>query len=145
MSKKWPWTSKMCDSCLPKGQAGIQVFCVSCWGSKLTAGSQTCELQNNNMCSSCETHVIYFGMWNTVKKKPAFRYQTSLNLFMWKFLWIYGELFLFACIAVMQCFLQTLEHFCSTMLKIWHVDARTLNFKFILFTYAWLIQVFKFI
>ena len=77
MSKKWPWTSKMYDSCLPKGQAGIQVFCVSCWGSKLTAGSQTCELQNNNMCSSCETHVIYFGMWNTVKKnllldtKPA--------------------------------------------------------------------------
>ena len=97
MSKKWPWTSKMYDSCLPKGQAGIQVFCVSCWGSKLTAGSQTCELQNNNMCSSCETHVIYFGMWNTVKKKPAFRYQTSLNLFMWKFLWIYGELF-FICL-----------------------------------------------
>ena len=43
-----------------------------------------------------------------------------------------GSYFLFACIAVMQCFLQTLECFCSTMLKIWHVDAWTLNFKFIL-------------
>lgn len=94
MSKKWLWTSKMYDSCLCKGQAGIQVFCVSSWGSKLTAGSQTCEWQN--MCSSCETHVIYFGMWSTLwKKKPAFRYQTSLNLFMWKFLWIYGELFFY--------------------------------------------------
>ena len=81
------------------------------------------------MWNTCD---LFWHVKHSVKEKPAFRYQTSLNLFMWKFLWIYGELFLFACIAVMQCFLQTLEHFCSTMLKIWHVDAWTLNFKFIL-------------
>ena len=132
MSKKWPWTSKMCDSCLPKGQAGIHVFCVSCWGSKLTAGSQTCELQNNNMCSSCETHVIYFGMWNTVKKNLLLDTKPALIFSCENFCEFMGSYFLFACIAAMQCFLQTLERFCSTMLKIWHVDAWTLNFKFIL-------------
>ena len=96
MSKKWPWTSKMYDSCLPKGQAGIQVFCVSCWGSKLTAGSQTCELQI--ICAVHVKHMWFILACETLwKKKPAFRYQTSLNLFMWKFLWIYGELF-FICL-----------------------------------------------
>ena len=86
----------------------------------------------NNMCSSCETYVIYFGMWNTVKKNLLLDTKPALIFSCENFCEFMGSYFLFACIAVMQCFLQTLERFCSTMLKIWHVDAWTLNFKFIL-------------
>ena len=132
MSKKWPWTSKMYDSCLPKGQAGIQVFCVSCWGSKLTAGSQTCELQI--ICAVHVKHMWFILACETLRErknllldiKPALIFSCE------NFCEFMGSYFLSACIAVMQCFLQTLERFCSTMLKIWHVDAWTLNFKFIL-------------
>ena len=125
MSKKWPCTSKMYDSCLQVQRTSwnSSFLCVLlglrtyCWEPNLNCTYLICAVHVKHMwfILACET------LW---KKKPAFRCQTSLKIFLWKFLWIYGEQFLLACTAVMQCFLQTLECFCSTMLK-WHVHACT--------------------
>ena len=93
--------------------------------------SQTCELQI--ICAVHVKHMWFILACETLWKKNLLLDTKPALIFSCEnFCEFMGSYYLFACIAVMQCFLQTLERFCSTMLKIWHEDAWTLNFKFIL-------------